>query len=712
MGPGTGFVLPNNFRFSRDEYQTTDPTAKNYVSIRSSNPEVVFVADTYTAFGQFAKSLRGQDPRLFFRIDQGVLKTSDTVTVTLGDPSGGGPGLHTIHWTNSAPKYTFWVIAHDDNGELLVGTPAQVRFALEGLEAVTVKGFGPATTSVGNEIVISIRAEDTFRNLASSGFPVGYNVSANGEPMTEIPASQDSAITEFQISFSAPGVYRLQFESTDGRLRGSSDPILVEDEPGFQVYFGETHGHSGFAEGMGKIDAYFDFARDEARLDFCTLSEHDLWMDAGEWAALKEAVRRYDDPGQFTTFLGYEWTVEPPWGGHHNVLYRDPEKAVYVPRQEEPELDGFWAALSAANAIDDIIVIPHAHQPGNWLKTNPELERLVEIVSYHGTFEWFGQRYLNNGFETGLIGSSDDHVGHPGYRPAANGGFHGDNFGGLAAVYATHNDRNTLMDAMRDRRTYATNGARIILLANMDGVQMGRQLKVDANRVIEGTVHGTAPIASITLVKNGEDYREYDYTTGPNSNVLELSFQASSDPIERRRVRRAPILSGQIQIEGAEIRAVNTPVADALNKHTEGAQVTGDDVISFSLKSQGRKNTIEIELADMTRDASAVISGTLLTTPEDLELAPQQFEFSTLRQGGDQRPLEMDNVRFTLGAQFINRPTVMDRNFSFNDDAAAVSGDYYYLRVRQVDGGLAYSSPWWIGTPAPNQKATLQAAGD
>ncbi len=708
MAKGAGFIIPNHFRHAANEYQTEHPGAENYVSIISSQTNVRFENLGYPTSGQFASSLRGTNMRTFFKISAGELQQGDTVTIIIGDKSGGGPGLRSPHWTNDAVRFPVWVLAKNAGGELLMGTPPEVPFELLGLEAVKVKGFAPATVAVGDEVKVTIRAEDKFRNRAASGWPSAYEISLNGTSWKIIKANPDSAITAFTTSFDDPGIKRFSIASTDGRLQGVTDPILVEENPSQHIYFGETHGHSGFAEGQGTVDGYFRFARDEARLDFTVLSEHDLWMDAAEWQALGEGVRKYNELGVFTTFYGYEWSVEPPWGGHHNVVYRNPDSAVYIPLQLYPTLIDLWQGLKAHNDIDDVIAIPHAHQPGKWTMSDHDLERLVEVVSYHGTFEWFAQRYLNNGFEVGLIASSDDHIGHPGYIAATKSGNGGDNFGGMAAVYAPENSRDAIFDAMRNRHTYGTNGARIILKATMDGARMGTRLPLDADRKINGEVYGTAPIESITLVKNGEDYRVKDYALARGqTDIVEIAMQNSSDPVELRRVRKARVFSGEISINGGVITGIRAPVVEALNVHSEGVEQLDNQRVSFKLKSQGRLNTVELELADLKANATISIRGEL-TGKQVHKIPVQRFQLSTLAEGAYDRALTIGMAQTRFRARFIERPTELDRSFVFEDKVEAKAGDYYYLRVRQVDGGLAFSSPFWIGEPRPNDKATLQ----
>ena len=56
-----------------------------------------------------------------------------------------------------------------------------------------------------------------------------------------------------------------------------------------------------------------------------------------------------------------------------------------------------------------MVVIPHAHNPGDFRQSHPGLEPLVEMMSMHGTFEWFMQEYLSRGHQVGVVAASDDH---------------------------------------------------------------------------------------------------------------------------------------------------------------------------------------------------------------------------------------------------------------------------------------------------------------
>ena len=74
-------------------------------------------------------------------------------------------------------------------------------------------------------------------------------------------------------------------------MTATSNPVWVRQDAGRRVYWGETHGHCGFGEGQGTPTAFFEFGRDDSRLDFLTVTEHDALTDDGEWRQLDQLVR-------------------------------------------------------------------------------------------------------------------------------------------------------------------------------------------------------------------------------------------------------------------------------------------------------------------------------------------------------------------------------------------------------------------------------------
>jgi len=182
-------------------------------------------------------------------------------------------------------------------------------------------------------------------------------------------------------------------------------------------------------------------------------------------------VKKHNREGEFIVLLGYEWTQMPNRGGHHNVYFRTPEGRRRVNLHRAPSLSELYFNLRKENNLEDVLIIPHAHAAGDWRMGDPDLQRLVEIMSEWGTFRWFGQRYVEHGQQVGFIAASDNHMGHPGYTSVMSP-IHIER-GGLAAVVAPERTSDVIFSALRDRLTYATTGERIILDVSLNGTPMG-----------------------------------------------------------------------------------------------------------------------------------------------------------------------------------------------------------------------------------------------
>jgi hypothetical protein len=84
---------------------------------------------------------------------------------------------------------------------------------------------------------------------------------------------------------------------------------------------------------------------------------------ATTWQSIKEAAERYYEPGQFTTFAGYEYSPSLPDRGknHRNVIFRSLETPEYAVSAYDAasEID-LWKSLEATCTDDcEFLTIPH-----------------------------------------------------------------------------------------------------------------------------------------------------------------------------------------------------------------------------------------------------------------------------------------------------------------------------------------------------------------
>lgn len=320
----------------------------------------------------------------------------------------------------------------------------------------------------------------------------------------------------------------LVIEARSGGLVGVSNPVLIRRnaEP---ILWGDLQIHTGRSDGTGTPRDVLTYARDVAGLDVASVTDHDHWgmrfLDATPelWAESVSVADELDDPGRFVAIPGYEWTS---WlHGHRHVLWFEPEPDLYSsmdPKTGDP--GKLWAALDGHR----VLTVAH-HSAGGPVATDwsfsppPGLEPVTEVVSVHGQSESsatpgaiydavdgnFVVDQLRKGLKVGMIGSTDGHDGHPGLgqlnAPSS----------GLAGILATERTREAVYEALRARRTYATNGVRAILRFEVGGKPMGSVLPAEGPVEAMVRVVGTAPISRIEAVYKDGTTQLVGATGGP-----------------------------------------------------------------------------------------------------------------------------------------------------------------------------------------------------
>ena len=194
-------------------------------------------------------------------------------------------------------------------------------------------------------------------------------------------------------------------------------------------WFASLKDKSIFKNAKGYIDflpvAYYAFYGDKKNGLQIESHDHDPSFDR-HWEVIRDVVKRYDEPGRFATFMGYEWHGDRERFGDHNVFYCNHDKAVLTGVKTLPEL---YKVLEE----NDGIAIPHhtAYKIGergkDWDYFDENLSPLAEIFSGHGSSEGsltpvglesnlsMGPRIqgssiqegLKRGYHFGIIASSD-----------------------------------------------------------------------------------------------------------------------------------------------------------------------------------------------------------------------------------------------------------------------------------------------------------------
>ena len=301
----------------------------------------------------------------------------------------------------------------------------------------------------------------------------------------------------------------------------------------YRIFFGDLHAHSGLSDdpkrpgcGAGTPEENYRYARDVANLDFFALAEHEWQMPEGRsWELRQDLAERFDEDGRFVTLLSYEWGLRY---GQRCVYYELGGQPIFSSREGAAKPTELWDCLRRARGR--AITIPH--HPA-WTKSpldlsyhDPEFERLMEVYSCWGNFEYDGALHpgsfdrfegrclrdvLGLGYRVGTVASSDGHDGHPGDAQAMSSKHHPHLYhylgSGRAAVVAEELTRQAVFDALYCRRTYGTTGEPIALDFQVNDVLMGGEIPADGLKQppeIRVKAVGTTPLARIVLIRNGE----------------------------------------------------------------------------------------------------------------------------------------------------------------------------------------------------------------
>ncbi|MCQ2432538.1 MAG: DUF3604 domain-containing protein [Clostridia bacterium] len=326
------------------------------------------------------------------------------------------------------------------------------------------------------------------------------------------------------------------------------------DAPEYKAFIGEMHGHSTLSDGSADPEQYYPRLRELAKLDFGALTDHDhggvgkaeLWDgNPSKWDKMKELAKKYNDPGHFTTILGYERDSYPFY--NNLVLYFSNHDADMVRGIRDGELTE--AELRALLARDDVIAVPHdtylLSSGADFMALPHELcTPFMEIISRGDAAEYMGnpafdensaceggflQDALRMGHRIGCIGGSDDHGGMNGLiRPEAS---YPRKFSGMTGIWAKENTLPALFSALKARRTYAYmgGGCRMEIDFRINGHWMGEEFTCSPDETLNiwFSVRCDVPVKHVTIVKNCRNYLWFRDT--PEQIVFDYRHENPTD---------------------------------------------------------------------------------------------------------------------------------------------------------------------------------------
>ncbi len=537
--------------------QARDPGAPNYVTARSSGEGNLVVT--------FEAGMRPWAGVVRVRQQGGYLKPGETIDVTIGDTSGGSPGMLMPTFYDSG--LVFRVMSDVQATGIFVPLPDTL------LSVAVVAGphhrhlaLLPTLRRPGESFHLGVKSEDKWGNPTRQGpttFHVAATLPVDGLPDTIAFAPEAGAMTLEGLRVAQEGELRLTLTAEDGS-ETEVGPLMIR--AGDVAHFwGDLHGQTGETVGTNTIEHYFDFGRNKAFLEVTSHQANDFQVNAAFWSHLNTLTAKLNEPGRFTVLPGYEWSGNTAVGGDHNVFYLDEGAPIYrcshalVADRSDAETDAYtltdlYAKLNA-EATDAVM---YAHVGGRYANIfydhDPTLEAAVEIHSAWGSFEWI----LTDGFpmrrRVGVVCNSDGHKGRPGasYPGASVFGA----VGGLTCFVMDENTRASVFETIRRRHTYGTTSPRVFI-------------DIAAELPDGGTLYHRNPAAApntatetVTRCTLGDIVRAngtralIDVTVAAPKGVVDVELRDGSEMLALVRPYRDADLGSRIRVmwSGAEYR--------------------------------------------------------------------------------------------------------------------------------------------------------------
>lgn len=283
----------------------------------------------------------------------------------------------------------------------------------------------------------------------------------------------------------------------------------------YNFYFGNPHAHTSYSDGEGSPIEALEYARNR-KLDFLFISDHSNFLngvkhknyeydkrseqymehEGSQWFKTRQAVELINNTYKdFAAIRGFEmrWFA----GGHMSIL--NSQNYLNGRKQHlKQEILTDWLAKQN----DTVAVINHPGRSFKPFSCDYKLNKVLRLIevgngSYprgYLRYESHYYRLLDLGWELGAINGQDNHIRNWGDD---------DN---LTVILAETLNSGSLINAMRNLRTYSTETRSLKLVFKADGLWMGSKIIKTPKSTINFEIiaeDSSANIDKIQLLSNG-----------------------------------------------------------------------------------------------------------------------------------------------------------------------------------------------------------------
>jgi hypothetical protein len=626
VGLADGAWLKLAFKFYSDWalFQTSDPTAANYVSAEYHAGPL--------ALGQSPSSVQALKVRfdqkgherpfqkaVIIDVIDGYLNPGDRIIIRLGDRRQGGAGTRVQTFVENTFRFRMFI---DPLGSSkFAEVPGDCMLTIRPDAPSALRLIGPRLVGTGERLDFILRVDDKWGNTCR-------DLDLKGRVTVEGPRGERSHPVSFATDgWTAARLVDLSFEETGewkivGRVDGIPDLVatgfLQVEQGAKRPLYADLHVHSDDTVGTNDATYNLTYGRDIAGLDVVGYTVNDFNITEANWNTAVDIIHGLNEPGRYVCFPGTEWCGNSAAGGDRNVVFLRDGKPRFPFDDAGRSLrsfewnentagsirPGLWPVDRLFAAYEDDpeghLLIPHVGGRRcilDW--SHPELERLIEIGSAWGQFHWLYAEALARGHRVGASAASDEHQGRCGGGAPATGTF--GSRGGLTGVIAESFDRAGVGHALRARRTFATTGEHNFASLSQGGRCMGEVFTADPALPLEYRLLGNAGWEWIALYDGDRILWERDLHSEAGFSERKVRLRVGGARIKDRY--RGAYWTGEIKVIGAAVLDIKSFGFD----HPEQAVWRKDlGALGFSTATHGDMDTIELTLSDLSKARIAV----------------------------------------------------------------------------------------------------------
>lgn len=426
----------------------------------------------------------------------------------------------------------------------------------------------PADTS--NPYIITITDKDIEGPTISRVYPShNYNTGSESKPLIGadfkdrtgintdsikltldgVDITSKSTVTKDSIRYTpetdlSEGTHNLKLEledSSDQKNKTTKEWSFYVGEEEINTYFGQIHSHTNLSDGLGDIDEAYDYARNEANVDFLAVTDHSNWLDneslanindgsaSEEWKLAQKTANEKNDDGNFVAMYGYEMSWSASTGGYgHMNTYNTPGfetrtnssmtlKKYYETLKTQPQsismfnhpgetFGDFEGFAHYDEEIDELITLIEVGNSDGDINSNnyfPSYDKYIEA--------------LDKGWHIAPTNGQDNHKGKWGDANTTR-----------TVVQTSELTRENVYQAMRDRNVYSTEDENLEVIYKINGNTMGSILDEVENLDFDITINepdAKDKISKVEIIVNGgKTIKEFNSVT----NNARLQFTLPS----------------------------------------------------------------------------------------------------------------------------------------------------------------------------------------